>query len=158
MNKYRLVKFWSWKHPIQSIKWAIHRIRYGWCDADIWNVDMYLSKIIPACLTRLSETTHGYPGTPPYTTSEAWENALKIHGSLLYEAYNYEQWANPYREDYEKALEKTWKVKDGIWTSDVPAELTKKYLEQETTNYTEASRVVKDTFNWIGENFFHLWD
>ncbi|MBE5905017.1 MAG: hypothetical protein E7275_12150 [Pseudobutyrivibrio sp.] len=47
-----------WKN---NIKYAYQRAHYGYCDRDIWNIDYWFLKVMPAMLEQFKETTHGYP-------------------------------------------------------------------------------------------------
>ena len=44
-----------------DIKYCYQRIKYGWCDKDTWNIDMWFLAIIPPMLQHLRDNKHGYP-------------------------------------------------------------------------------------------------
>lgn len=46
---------------ISNIGSFIHRGRYGWAPSDVWNFDMYLSKVIVDGINHLNDEGCGYP-------------------------------------------------------------------------------------------------
>ena len=56
------------QHPIKEIsrivrnfKFCYQRIVRGWCDADVWDLDMWFLELIPEMLYQLRLTTHTHP-------------------------------------------------------------------------------------------------
>ena len=49
------------KRPIFKTKMFFQRATRGWCDEDSWNVDSWLSRVVPPVLTKLANDAHGYP-------------------------------------------------------------------------------------------------
>ena len=49
------------KSLFRKIKYSIQRIKYGFCDWDTWDLDTYLSTMIPEALRKLARDTNGYP-------------------------------------------------------------------------------------------------
>ncbi len=45
----------------RNIKHAYQRIRYGYCDRDVWSIDWWFLNVVPNMLEDLKETSHGYP-------------------------------------------------------------------------------------------------
>ena len=55
---------YGWGSPRQvyrEILWLFQRGRRGWADCDTWNLDDYLSRMLPGALTYLKEHKHGVP-------------------------------------------------------------------------------------------------
>ena len=50
-----------WKGPCRWIRHAYQRIRYGVSYKDAWNIDCWISDVVPKILEFLVENTHGYP-------------------------------------------------------------------------------------------------
>lgn len=48
----------------RNIKHACQRIRYGYCERDVWSIDWWFLSVVPNMLEELRETAHGYPGDP----------------------------------------------------------------------------------------------
>ena len=59
INPIKHIKRWG-----RNIKHAYQRIRYGYCDRDVWSIDWWFLSVIPNMLEDLKETTHGYPSMP----------------------------------------------------------------------------------------------
>ena len=51
-------KFKRWR---RNIRFAYQRIKYGYCDSDVWSIDYWFLNVMPAMLEHLKETTHSYP-------------------------------------------------------------------------------------------------
>ena len=49
-------KRWS-----QNIKFAIQRVKYGYCESDIWEIDTWFLKTVPCMLRYLKSTAMGFP-------------------------------------------------------------------------------------------------
>jgi hypothetical protein len=47
-----------WK---RNVKYAYQRIKYGYCDSDVWSIDYWFLGVMPGMLQQLKETKHGYP-------------------------------------------------------------------------------------------------
>lgn len=155
-DKEPIIKIWNWRHPIRSLKRSIHRIKYGWCDIDIWNLDHYLASVISSTLIELANTAHGYPGTDKFDTPEKWENALKIHAYLLRRASDWENWPNPHRDEYMNSI--SFK-NDGNRVLIISDEVLRdKYFKQEQINFDEAKSSIGKVFTFIGDNYYSLWD
>ena len=61
-------KYRGWTNPVKmvkrwrrNIKYAYQRIRYGYCDRDVWSIDWWFLNVVPNMLQDLRETTHGFP-------------------------------------------------------------------------------------------------
>ena len=59
VNPLRHVRRWG-----RNIKHAYQRIRYGYCDRDVWSIDWWFLSVVPNMLQDLKDTTHGYPSNP----------------------------------------------------------------------------------------------
>ncbi len=46
---------------VRNIKYCYQRIKYGYCDRDVWSIDWWFLNVVPNMLEDLKETTHGYP-------------------------------------------------------------------------------------------------
>ena len=114
----------------RNIKSFYQRGKRGYADCDVWNLDMYLVKVMGGAINRLAETTHSYPNG--YEEYEDWTKDLKDIAELITKLYpddnvNWDLEGSQFRENYDKVLEE--------------AEV--------------ASEVV---FDWLKEHFNDLWD
>ena len=122
----------------QNIKHAYQRIKYGYCDRDVWSIDWWFLSIVPNMLQDLKETTHGYPsfsddmsqaivgtGAPEEVDKEGmrrWQEILSEMIFLFREA-NSDTCArkNKYEADYDKAVEEFTR-KYGEWGEGLKSE------------------------------------
>lgn len=56
VNPVRIVKRW-----LRNIKHAYQRIKYGYCERDVWDIDRWFLNVMPNMLQELRETAHGFP-------------------------------------------------------------------------------------------------
>lgn len=45
----------------QNVKFAIQRVKYGYCESDIWEIDTWFLRTVPCMLRYLRSTTMGFP-------------------------------------------------------------------------------------------------
>lgn len=72
--------------PIQffhNLKYAWQRAIRGYCDRDIWNLDIFYSDLFYQTLNKLADDTNDYPGIEPWETPEKWEEYLREMASLF---------------------------------------------------------------------------
>ena len=109
-------------------KYFIQRGKRGYSDRDIWNMDSYLSKLLPDMLEHLANISNSYPIE---ISSKEWTKMLK-------------KWA----KDIRKASSKP----------KYPAKFTDKALEKLRKDHDEKQALIENTFTEIGEYYFNLWD
>lgn len=68
---------------MRGFKYAAQRIRKGWCESDVWNLDLYLESIIIDTLRQLADVSHGYPGNDEFPTFESWQNWLRETADMI---------------------------------------------------------------------------
>lgn len=106
-------------HFIRCIKWSRQRIVYGFAECDVWDMDVFLQRLIPEMLQTLRETHHGAPAYlgEIYTNEdgiivndschEEWDGILDKMIFLWRESYEETcSRKNPYDEEYYAASEK----------------------------------------------------
>ncbi len=59
INPVRIIKRWK-----RNMKNAYQRIRYGYCEKDVWSIDWWFLNVVPNMLEDLKKTAHGYPNSP----------------------------------------------------------------------------------------------
>ena len=107
-------KYKRWK---RNIKFFYQRIKYGYCDSDVWNIDYWFLNVMPGMLQQLKETTHSYPCFPNIVYGNGmsedinkgmkqWDDILSEMIFLLNEA-NEDKCTkeNKYQKKYDKAQE-----------------------------------------------------
>ena len=51
-------KIKRWK---RNIRFIFQRVKYGYCDSDVWSIDYWFLMVMPGMLKQLKDTTHSYP-------------------------------------------------------------------------------------------------
>lgn len=61
-------KYCWWINPVyrvkrmgHNIKYAYQRIKYGYCERDVWSIDGWFLNVVPNMLQDLRKTAHGFP-------------------------------------------------------------------------------------------------
>lgn len=87
----RIVRYTP-KNTYRGIKFAWQRVVRGWDDRSTWCLHAHLGKTLGGQLVHMADTTHSYPGRPPYDTFEKWEVDLRKHGTALltYEEHDFD--------------------------------------------------------------------
>ena len=162
-REYNPIKFI--KRYGRNIKHAYQRIKYGYCDRDVWSIDSWFLNVIPNMLEDLKESTHVYPSIPSEISqaivgtgapSEVDDYGMSRWKNILSEMIFFFREANkdtctkknPYEEEYDKAFEKFEKkygfLGDGLKTDEEKAEEEKKglyriYMLSDVPEYKEIS-------------------
>ena len=114
INPIKHVKRWG-----RNIKHSYQRIKYGYCDRDVWSIDWWFLNVVPNMLEDLKETTHGYPcmpnnfsqalvgtGAPEEVDEEGMERWKDILSEMifLFREANEDTCTkkNPYEEEYDR--------------------------------------------------------
>ena len=80
--KYAPLRWWkAFKRIPREIKWKYQRMKRGWADCDVWDMDKYLAEVVPQMLAKLRDNHNGCPheyfdGSKDGNECEAWENKL----------------------------------------------------------------------------------
>ncbi len=115
----------------RNIKHAYQRIKYGYCDRDVWSIDWWFLSVVPNMLQDLCETTQGFPQEVAdrvgydHNREDAAEKeaeAVKLWNSIIEEMIfcfreaNEDacQRKNPYDEEWHEACEE-FEQKYGFW-------------------------------------------
>ena len=169
INPFKLVRRWG-----RNIKYAYQRIRYGYCDRDIWSIDSWFLGVFPNMLEDLKGTTHGYPNTHSVYShalvgtgapEKVDEDGMDRWKDILSEMIFLFREANPdtctqvnkYKEEYDKAFEEFTK-KYGLFgekllTEDDKRETgsTRWYMLGDVPEYKEISNLYHDECRRIDE-------
>ena len=151
-TRYLLLHPWKLFHEIKvNITNAWHRVKYGWCWIDLWNMDTYLLDILPQMLHTLAAKADGYPGREPFETPEKWTEWLNSIADRLENCTEENlKKQNEYSEEYMKNL-----MNHGLHES---TELDKKYFAREKELFAGAQKTVQECFTELGKHFYLLWD
>jgi len=78
-------RFWfeNIKQFFRNLHFAYQRIKYGYCDWDMWCMDTHILSLLADMLDDLATNSHAYPGIAPFDTYEKWQSALYINAYKL---------------------------------------------------------------------------
>jgi len=157
------------KQFFRNIKYAVQRVRYGFCEADTWNLDEHLGVLISNMLVELADNTHGYPYG--YTVEE-WDKFLRdmaqhmINSTDAYETVMSKKTDMAAEEMHSYVISDEFvKQEDGLYRWEQKysdEEAHKKALdrwletEKDLRNFKDSE---KDTaLNMLKTVWFNLWD
>ena len=115
----------------RSVRWFFQRGRRGWADCDIWNLDMYLTRILAHALPKLAEG-HGHPcllegGDPTDFDCAGGEQKCVCNHNWVVELYR-------------------------------NAELFNRLDRGEFWNFDEEEVVCEEATSWLAKRWRNLWD
>ena len=80
MRRTRFRRWFSKKiYPLRCVKYGHQRIHKGFCDMDVWNIDIWFYRVVVPMIDRLRRTGHGIP-------NKICENHYDVDGNLDEEA------------------------------------------------------------------------
>lgn len=152
-----------WRYPsnwikntglfFRQFKWAYQRITKGYCDADYWDLDTHLSRLMAQSIKELADNTHGYPGTEEFPTYDSWRAYLyKIVYLLNYSLQ--EDMYNPYEKDWLETFKEHFNKKRTPEEEDI----IKKYIDYEIENDKKKRDAQDKALSMIQHVYNHLWD
>lgn len=166
-----------WK---RNMKYAYQRIKYGYCDQDVWSIDWWFLNIVPNMLQDLRETTDGFPSG--VEDMDEWDSILAEMIFYLREANEDTcQKKNPYEEQYradrrefnakydggeklKTAEEKAEEKKKGLYRMYTPSDLPEykdtadKYIAEEKKLSEYRDECKNKGLQLFSEWFWNLWD
>ena len=161
-----------WRAPIRAIKdeWYnikafFRRGRTGWAYIDLWNMDSYLGRILPAMFRHLADHCCGCPMgyIEKYPNDEdaahkAWEDDLRQIADLI-------EYANAESDDYNKYAEAYWEVcglgkntLNDTTNKEVDPVLSDNYHQEHRLIAEKQQAAIEKAMAWIGKHWFELWD
>ncbi len=177
MNLFNYKSYVGWRklcHPIvflrflcRAFKMAWQRAVKGYCNWDLWDMDFWLTHVLPPMLTELAEKGHSYPGREPFETPEKWRAWLNSMASDIASLQN--DWADTKNEFAEQFLSvrNYLQIVEGdkhglkvIKPNDTPevAELRKKWLDRSAELAEQQTEFTIKTFAELGKHLQNLWD
>lgn len=123
----RFGKLHEWKN---KIKWFFQRGIKGYCDRDLWDIDIWFTTIFPKMLDEFDKTRHGYPC------------ALSIEDEIKF------------RNDDE-----IWEQMNLEWSNTLQ-EMAKLFIDAKPDfPRSKINEQAKDeAFKLLSEHFYNLWD
>ncbi len=148
-----------------KLKWAVQRVFRGWDDRVIWNIDMYLARMMPVWLRQL-KAQKGFPPLVFHGDDVDIEESEKMWNEILdkmIEGFEAAQHIDdlPAWEELRKVEQErfgrellVWNDKDELDELYTELDFWRKYQEQ----YDEALATFKEGMALFTEHFFSLWD
>lgn len=136
------------KTLFRKIKWSYQRITRGFCDYDVWSLDIHYCRYFRDTITHLRKNCHGYPAR---YTEEEWDEILKKMSECFDIAQS--EFYNKYAEEYlsECSLEDFVLHKGND-------ELKEKFFLEEQKIYQYRHDKLKEGLDLLSKNFRDLWD
>lgn len=182
---YRLrYKYKNIPQIFRNIKYAYQRITRGWCDQDIWNMNIYLSELLPSMLEDLAKNHYGHPSTEEFYDEQAKQEGFedghdKWTKTLEEMAYHFKNCNedSPYNRAQKKSeylFEQMCDNEDNTWFDELPDgcfEMKTTYKDeklQERLNEQWRKEIEKSgefinsekdkACDMLKKYFFNLWD
>ena len=67
----------------REIKYRWQRGKRGFADCDVWNIDMYLGKLVPNMLDELARITNCFPTGDDWPTYEDWITEIRAMAEMI---------------------------------------------------------------------------
>ena len=150
-------KWYTWggfknniKNCFSVVKWAWQRATKGYCDIDIYALDLTYMSFIATSLTDFRNKTCTFPFN--FDSLDAWIAYLdKILDKIEFvQTDNYD--INEFSAAYDNVL--TISVKE---RTEEENEVIKRWLAREREIKADKRQIIKEIFNLIGEYFNDLW-
>ena len=163
-KSFYITHFWLWFRELgQNIRAAFQRIRRGYADRDIFNLDQWLLTILPAMLRQYAEDP--YVGCPIDLTREQWTMYVKTLANRLEGLQD--DWStskNEYDDEYSKLLEQRLVVKQDnnfctvtCEQDEVLQDLNKKWNERCKELAQLQQEETEKVFLELAKNLYQLW-
>lgn len=161
---YKLFRLSNIKQFFRNMKFAYQRITKGYCEPDVWDMDVYLQYLLPDMLRELAETTHGWPQSKEFPNFEDWQEYLR-EIALHFENSREDNSTEIEREE-DEAFEKILKYREGLSLEESIdfksnpeyQKLQKDWLELTKQVSQMREREKNKAFDKMRNHFFSLWD
>lgn len=158
--------YFSWRYIkdtirllFRSFKWAWQRVTRGYCDADVWDLDITLLNYFYLTLNQLADTTIGWPGTEEFETFEDWQEYLRDMAYKFYCANEVnEAYKNPMSDKYYEVLKNHYLFDKDNSETEEEKEITEEYFKHEHNIADLRQKDFAEAWSMMGDVFFHLWD
>lgn len=136
------------KKPLKNLKYCIQRIRRGYCDGDLYELDVWFVSVIVPMLRQLNKTREGYPDI---LRKEYIEKQIKDTD------IEYDDYLCNHLEEVDEACNKEWsnilnQIADNFEKlEDIEFKFRRKH-------YEEREKLKKETFRMFAKWFNYLWE
>ena len=179
-NKLNVFKYgiYSWKYPrnwfsnigmfFRNLKRAKDRATKGFCDWDIWDLDVWLLELLPASLKEFKDKTQGYPDE--LGSYEEWIKTLEKIIAHFDEANKIitddGETLNPYAKEYDDLIanngvitksEETHMTTYTLSLNQEQEELKNKFVTEQVKLSKSADKHIEEGLKLIAKYVRHLW-
>lgn len=130
-------------------KCARQRVKYGFCNRDVWNLNDWMLDVLPQMFRKLANEGCAYPGVEPFEIPEKWHEWLYSLAKRLESCT--EDMQDTHNEFYKSFM-------DTVLDKEQNKQIVERYYERAKEIYDESCVTIKECFAEIGEHFWHLWD
>lgn len=146
------------KNYMRKIKWSLQKIKRGYSDKDVWNIDLWFLDIMPRMLNQLKKTTHSAPlikGTTEITCHDKWKEILDRMIFLLNEMDEDKcSYKNPFEEEFNHYIKE--KYSGHLKKSN--GDLEKLFYGEEKNKWNYINSCKQEFFDLFSKYFYDLWD
>lgn len=148
----------------RNIKYAYQRITKGYCDADLFNLDMYIAANLNNTLLELADISHTY--SSQYNDIEEWKKDVRETAEHFYNVHE-DETSKPKKEadelynqleTFANSMGKTPEDMVGNKSNSEYEELRKKWLSKEKEAWQFRGQEKNKGFEMLSKIFFSLWD
>ena len=157
-QRYRIKDAWF------NFRMRCQRFVKGYADVDVWNMDESFKIRTVAMLKDLRKYHHGFPGTKEVPTDEKWCEILDRMIFCFEESLEDTECSiiNPYREEYNEALNRVIRQKGDVLEEFVNkhpcCEHEKEYFEYEKKIWKYKKKMQDEGLELFCKYFNNLWD
>lgn len=149
----------------RNCKYAVQRVKKGYCDRDTWDMDRYLGSLLPAMLQDLADNTQSYPFKIDEEEQKDGQKWIDILHEMVQHFNNIDEDAD---NEATRGVNKAWEEMDKYvnWEGTKPNFIDKekydvanKAWSDAITKHCQFMESEKDkALDMLKKHFFDLWD
>jgi len=143
--KYRLYEIKN------KIKWAFQRMRRGYDDSAVWNMDGWFIDTMRRMLRQLQKEFHSYPVD---MTEKEWSEVL---GRMIFLLREMDEDKCTYKNPFEEAYMAQFDPSRPL-TKVGSTDLDKLYFGEENNKFKYMDLCKEEFFDLFSKHFYNLWD
>lgn len=156
--------FWDARRKIidkkDEIRWAWQRLIKGYDNTFVWAACDVIPKYLIKIFTDLRDNHMGYPTSfEDIKNDEDW---IKVLDRIIYCLKEMDEnecsMKNEYENEFDYYLMNKQEIKDGIWKSNIPEELSNKYYAKENEIYQYRLKNKDEAFDLMKKYWYGFWD
>ena len=170
-KRYYLTHPWKFFSELWSnLKAGWMRATKGYCYGDVWNLDRWLTSILPPMLRHMADHGSAYPGSEPFNSPEEWHDWLHSVADVMETIYDDDYWwekKNEYHDEWEALTDYYYNSNRNItMTGNDNYDYSPEHFEEVKRLYSkrmreiaaERQQIINNVFNEIAHALDCLWD